>query len=68
MIEMPEAATISRQMQETLAGKTFAHFTRGPLTHTFLWLNKPAEEYDSLLAGNGYRLQQLRAFVFPLCR
>jgi formamidopyrimidine-DNA glycosylase len=51
MIEMPEAATISRQMQGTLTGKTFSHFARGPLTHTFLWLNKPAEEYDSTLAG-----------------
>ena len=51
MIEMPEAATISHQMQDTLTGKTFTHFTRGPLTHTFLWLNKPAEEYDSILSG-----------------
>lgn len=51
MIEMPEAATISRQMQDTLTGKTFEHFTRGPLTHTFLWLNKPDEEYDSILSG-----------------
>jgi formamidopyrimidine-DNA glycosylase len=51
MIEMPEAATIARQMNETLTGKTFQHFSRGPLTHKFLWLNKPAEEYDAFVAG-----------------
>jgi formamidopyrimidine-DNA glycosylase len=51
MIEMPEAMTIARQMDETLTGKTFQHFSRGPLTHKFLWLTRPAEEYDTLLAG-----------------
>ncbi len=51
MIEMPEAMTIARQMDETLTGKTFQHFTRGPLTHKFLWLTRPAEEYDTILAG-----------------
>ncbi len=51
MIEMPEAATIARQMNESLQGKSFAHFSRGPLQHKFLWLNKPAEEYDSTLSG-----------------
>ncbi len=50
MIEMPEATTIARQMEETLTGKTFRGFRRGELTHKFLWLNKTAEEYDSLLA------------------
>ncbi len=51
MLEMPEAVTISRQMQQTLAGKTILHFSRGALTHKFLWLSKPAEEYDAILAG-----------------
>jgi len=51
MIEMPEAMTIARQMDKTLTGKTFQHFGRGELTHKFLWLNKPAEEYDALLEG-----------------
>jgi formamidopyrimidine-DNA glycosylase len=51
MIEMPEAMTIARQMNETLTGKTFQHFEHGPLEHKFLWLNRPAEEYDSFLAG-----------------
>jgi formamidopyrimidine-DNA glycosylase len=51
MIEMPEAATIARQMNETLTGKTFVHFSRGTMTHKFLWLNKPAEEYNAFLVG-----------------
>ena len=51
MIEMPEAMTIARQMDETLTGKTFRHFERGPLVHKFLWLNKSAEEYDAFLVG-----------------
>jgi formamidopyrimidine-DNA glycosylase len=51
MIEMPEAMTIARQMDETLTGKTFRHFDRGPLVHKFLWLNKSVEEYDAFLVG-----------------
>src|SRR5512139_1617448 len=51
MIEMPEAVTLAHQMQETLTGKTFEHFARGELTHKFLWLSKPAEEYDAFLTG-----------------
>ena len=51
MIEMPEAWTIARQMDGTLTGKTFQHFSRGPLTHKFLWLNKTAEEHDTFLVG-----------------
>jgi formamidopyrimidine-DNA glycosylase len=51
MLEMPEAVTIARQMQETLTGKTIQHFSRGALMHKFLWLSKPAEEYDSILSG-----------------
>jgi len=51
MIEMPEAVTIAQQMRETLVGKTIQHFSRGALIHKFLWLSKPAEEYDAILAG-----------------
>jgi len=51
MIEMPEAMTIARQMNETLTGKTILHFSRGQLVHKFLWLSKTAEEYDAFLSG-----------------
>jgi formamidopyrimidine-DNA glycosylase len=51
MIEMPEAWTIAGQMNETLSGKTFQNFSQGVLRHKFLWLSKPAEEYDAFLSG-----------------
>jgi formamidopyrimidine-DNA glycosylase len=51
MIEMPEAWTIAHQMNETLTGKTFQHFARGTMLHKFLFLSKPAEEYDTFLSG-----------------
>jgi formamidopyrimidine-DNA glycosylase len=51
MIEMPEATTIARQMNETLTGKTIARFGRGNKTHKFLWLNRPDEEYETILPG-----------------
>lgn len=51
MIEMPEAVTLAGQMKATLAGKTITRFARGNLTHKFLWLNRPEEEYQAILAG-----------------
>ena len=51
MLEMPEAKTISKQMNEILTGKTIAKFGRGNKTHKFLWLNRPDEEYETVLPG-----------------
>jgi len=51
MIEMPEAATLARQMNEELTGKTISRFARGTQTHRFLWLNRPDEEYEGILPG-----------------
>jgi len=51
MIEMPEAATLARQLNEALTGKTFQGFTQGELRHKFLWLDRPAEETSTILAG-----------------
>ena len=51
MIEIPEAATLARQMNAELAGKTIVRFARGTQTHRFLWLNRPDEEYESILPG-----------------
>ena len=49
MIEMPEAVTISRQMNGEITGKIISAFSRGPLTHKFLWLNRPDEEFEGIL-------------------
>lgn len=51
MIEMPEASTLARQINETLTGKIFACFEQGELRHKFLWLNKPPEETNAILTG-----------------
>ena len=51
MIEMPEATTIAGQMNQTLPGKTISKFGRGNKTHKFLWLNRPEEEYETILPG-----------------
>lgn len=51
MIEMPEASTLARQIDESLTGITFQRFEQGELRHKFLWLNKPAEETSAILAG-----------------
>jgi formamidopyrimidine-DNA glycosylase len=51
MIEMPEATTIAKQMNQTLTGKTILKFGRGNKTHKFLWLNRPDEEYEAILPG-----------------
>lgn len=51
MIEMPEAATLARQMNSALNGKTITCFSRGTQTHKFLWLNRPEEEYEAILPG-----------------
>jgi formamidopyrimidine-DNA glycosylase len=51
MIEMPEAVTIASQMNASLTGKTFLSFSRGSLTHKFLWLNRPDEEFSEIIPG-----------------
>lgn len=51
MLEMPEASTLARQMNETLTSKTFQRFEQGELRHKFLWLDRPAEESSDILAG-----------------
>jgi formamidopyrimidine-DNA glycosylase len=51
MIEMPEAATLARQMNAELTGKTILCFARGTQTHKFLWLNRLDEEYETILPG-----------------
>jgi formamidopyrimidine-DNA glycosylase len=49
MIEMPEALTLAKQMNQTLIGKTIKHFKRGNKTHKFLWLNFSDDSFSSIL-------------------
>lgn len=51
MIEIPEATTIAVQMEKELPGKTITKFSRGNLTHKFLWLNRSDEDFEATLRG-----------------
>jgi formamidopyrimidine-DNA glycosylase len=51
MIELPEAATIARQMTKELKGKRIASATRGNAPHKFAFYSGPARKYATLLKG-----------------
>lgn len=55
MIEMPEAYTLGRQMDEALRGKEFIRYEQGELRHKFLWLIPPPEQASARLAGKRIR-------------
>lgn len=49
MIEIPEAANLSRQLAETVSGKTIAGVTAGLSPHKFAWYHGDPENYAILL-------------------
>ncbi len=51
MIELPEAMTISKQINETLAGKKVARVIAAHTPHKFAWFFGEPEKYNDLLAG-----------------
>ena len=51
MIELPEALTIARQMNDELNGKRIESGNQGNSTHKFAWYNHKPEEYEEILAG-----------------
>ena len=51
MIELPEAVTLSRQINTALRGKTIAECVRGNAPHKFAFYNRPPEEYAAILPG-----------------
>jgi len=51
MIELPEASTIARQMNEELIGKRIESGIRGNAPHKFAFYNRPPEEYEAILKG-----------------
>lgn len=48
MIELPEALTIARQMNETIGGKRIASGTRGNAPHKFAFYTREPEEYEAI--------------------
>jgi len=51
MFELPEFVTLSRQMNETLAGKTIAQGSLGNSPHKFVWYNHSPDEFATLTQG-----------------
>ena len=51
MFELPEFVTLSRQMNDTLAGKTIVRGSLGNSPHKFVWYNRTHDEFDTLTRG-----------------
>ena len=51
MLEIPETATIARQAQEVLIGKTIIQVINATSTHKFAWFNGDPAKYGELLTG-----------------
>lgn len=55
MLEIPEAQTLARQLDETLAGKIAVSVAAGAATHKFAFYYGDPAGYDALLAGKTFR-------------
>lgn len=51
MFELPEMVTLTRQMNDTLQGKTVHRGRLGNKPHKFVWYNRTHEEFGQLTAG-----------------
>ena len=51
MFELPEFATLARQMNDTLLGKTIQSGQLGNSPHKFVWYNRTHEEFEELTQG-----------------
>ena len=51
MFELPEVAVLSRQINETLTGKTVRAGSLGNSPHKFVWYNREEEEFAELTQG-----------------
>lgn len=51
MLEIPEAATLARQLEETVKGKLITRATAGNTPHKFAWYSRDPGEYGQILSG-----------------
>ena len=51
MLEIPEAVVMSRQLNETIAGKKIAEVIAASSPHKFAWFYGEPSEYNALLCG-----------------
>lgn len=60
MIELPEALTLARQLNEAVAGKTVSRVLPPVKPHKFCWFNGEPADYDAKLRGS--RVASAEAF------
>ena len=48
MFELPEFATLAKQINKTLTGKVIAHGGLGNTPHKFVWYNRTGPEFEAL--------------------
>ena len=51
MFELPEFATLCRQMNDTLTGKVIVQGSLGNSPHKFVWYNRTPDEFETLTRG-----------------
>lgn len=51
MLELPEAATMAKQLEKTVKGKTIRRVVAAQSPHAFAWYNGDPKGYDALLSG-----------------
>jgi formamidopyrimidine-DNA glycosylase len=51
MFELPEIATLTKQINQTLPGKTIRQGSQGNSPHKFVWYNHSHEEFAALTRG-----------------
>jgi formamidopyrimidine-DNA glycosylase len=51
MFELPEYVTLTRQINETLIGKTIGRGSLGNSPHKFVWYNRTPDDFATLTAG-----------------
>lgn len=51
MIELPEAAVVAQQINETIRGKGIMNVTAAQTPHKFAWYHGDTQKYHGLLAG-----------------
>lgn len=52
MIEIPEALTLAKQINQTLKGRQITHVIAAHSPHKFAWYHGDPQGYGSLLEGN----------------
>jgi formamidopyrimidine-DNA glycosylase len=51
MLEIPETYSLSKQLNETIRGKTISYVKANQSPHSFAWYYGKPEDYDELLSG-----------------